>query len=151
LEVLVGNVPVGCEVRHSRPGPSGTLNPQHAEPLVDCIPLPLWCPNISPGGVSLVTVDYKLALVFFWAAFRVLFITAVVLVVVMLANIAVPAGLSGLLTIIGMCAVGSLITYSLEHYGIPKHKFPGVGANTIFVLFVLSWVAVGLWFLATKL
>jgi hypothetical protein len=34
----------------------GAPDPQHDEPLADCIPLPLWCSKISPGGVSLVTV-----------------------------------------------------------------------------------------------
>src|SRR6266480_2910945 len=82
----------------------------------------------------------KLALVFFWASFRVLFIAAVVIVGIRVGQVDVPAGVDGLFTLIGMCAVGSLITYSLEHYGIPRRKFPGVGAKTIVVLLGFSWV-----------
>ena len=51
----IGAVPVGriswelylLGVRYVTPGPAqlGTLDPQHVEPLVDCTPLPLWCPR----------------------------------------------------------------------------------------------------------
>jgi hypothetical protein len=94
---------------------------------------------------------HKLAFISFWAIFRVLFVAAVVMVGIQFSHVDVPVGLDGLFVLIGMCAVGSLITYGLEQYGIPKRKFPGIGARTVFVLLILSWVIVGLWFLATKL
>jgi hypothetical protein len=64
-------------------------------------------------------------------------------VAVLLLQIPVPAGLSGVVSLAGMCAAGWLITHDLEKYGVPK-KFPGVGFKVMLGLLILGWIFVGL-------
>ncbi len=56
--------------------------------------------------------------------------------------------LSGVFSLLGVGAVGWLITRDLaKNYGTPT-KFPAVGAKVMLSLFVLMWILVGVVFLA---
>jgi hypothetical protein len=89
----------------------------------------------------------SLAILFFWAVFRVLFVVAVAMFVAILLRLEFPLGFSGLFSIAGMCVVGWLITRDLaKRYGVPS-KFPGPGFKTMLGLLALSWVFVGAYFL----
>ncbi len=89
----------------------------------------------------------RLAIVCFWAIFRVFLVVAVIMAIVIIGGINVPQGLSGLFAVAGMSMVGWLITHDLQRDGIPK-KFPGVGFKVVVALLVLSWIVGGLFDLA---
>ena len=90
------------------------------------------------------------AFIFFWAVFRVLFVTTVLWLGVVITGLQIPAAFSGLFSIAGMCVVGWLITRSLETgYGVPK-KFPGAGFKVMLSLLALSWIFVGAYWIFAR-
>ena len=93
---------------------------------------------------------YRLAIICFLAHFRVLMIVFVLSAIVILGQINVPHGLSGIFALSGMCAIGWLITHDLGRYGISK-KFPGIGAKVVIGIFALTWIAVGLYYASSSI
>lgn len=92
-------------------------------------------------------VDFKqLAGLCFWAIFRILIITAILYAAVVIGHIRVPTGVDGLLSLLGVCALGWLITHDMQRYGVPK-KFPGPGFKVVIGLVLVSWILVGIGFL----
>jgi hypothetical protein len=88
----------------------------------------------------------QLAGLCFWAIFRVLLICVVLYIAARLSNISLPAEVSGLVTLAGMCAAGWLITRDMQRHGVPK-RFPGPGLKVVIGLLIVSWVFVGMGFL----
>jgi hypothetical protein len=83
------------------------------------------------------------AIILFWAIFRVLL--AVLGLTIAGALLDISAGpFAGLLSLLGMCAIGWLITRDLaEKYGTPT-KFPAVGAKVMFSMLALTWIIIGI-------
>jgi hypothetical protein len=90
------------------------------------------------------------AIIFFWAAFRVLLVVVVFTFLGVIFNISTGT-LSGLLGLLALSAVGWLITRHLaKNYGTPT-KFPSVGAKVMASMLVISWIFVGgIWFLTNQ-
>jgi len=83
----------------------------------------------------------SLALIFFWAMFRVLIVTVIITFIGVIFDISVGM-LSSIFTFIGVGIVGWLITRHMsKHYGMPR-KFPAVGAKVMTTLFIIMWVIV---------
>lgn len=88
-------------------------------------------------------------IIFLWAIARVMFVVVIALFIMTFKEISLGP-LSGLASFLGMVAVGFLITRNLKSYGVTSSKFPGVGAKTMMVLFMLMWLVVGgVWLVTT--
>lgn len=88
------------------------------------------------------------AIILFWAIFRVMLVAIVLIFAGVMFNIS-AGPLSGVLSLLGMCAVGWLITrHMTKNYGTPT-KFPAVGAKVMFSTLVLMWVLIIIVYVAT--
>ena len=88
------------------------------------------------------------AAILFWASFRV---QIVVLALMFLGRIfgVSQQVLSGILSVLALCAVGWLVTQHLaRNYGVPT-KFPAVGAKVMTTMFAITWLIVIAMILAT--
>ena len=88
------------------------------------------------------------AAILFWASFRV---QIVVLALMFLGRIfgVSQQVLSGILSVLALCAVGWLVTQHLaRNYGVPT-KFPAVGAKVVTTMFAITWLIVIAMILAT--
>ncbi len=85
----------------------------------------------------------RAAIIVFWATFRVLLVFVAATFITVIFSIHMSPALNGVFAIIGLCAIGSLITHHLgQHYGLPT-KFPAAGAKVVtsaygLILFVTS-------------
>jgi hypothetical protein len=81
------------------------------------------------------------AAILFWATFRVQIVVLALIFLGSIFGISLRA-LSGLFSVLALCAVGWLLTHHLsKNYGVPT-KFPAVGAKVVTTMVIITWLIV---------
>ena len=81
------------------------------------------------------------AAILFWASFRVQIVVLALMFLGRILGVSQQV-LSGILSVLALCAVGWLVTQHLaRNYGVPT-KFPAVGAKVMTTMFAITWLIV---------
>ena len=89
------------------------------------------------------------AAILFWASFRVQIVVLALMFLGRILGVSQQV-LSGILSVLALCAVGWLVTQHLaRNYGVPT-KFPAVGAKVVTTMFAITWLIVIAIIVATR-